>query len=636
MNSGSRDANPAVRREPLTLNTDTNGRRLSDQSFTQARPNRYSTQTEAPTIDTDSPFASPTASTFRPDGLAPRPPSFGYTEGDYSQEFLDRRRRRKSHNRDQSFDDVPPPAAPDAPRPGPPISYKLPYSNSASSGYQSASRPRSARRPEGPTSPSDTREEYYQDEGTVPGSSNSTDYKGKGVEGRPERNREGSERAGGSQSYSRKGSLSEAEAQRRREWAPDKSPLQRLERTLDSITKEEKRARVEEAELLAREAKAGRGGDRAHQNSVRFRNRPVGRAQDVSSQPVPQTLPAAGLVRSLSNKQKDELQRSGTVERRRPVPADVSTPGDASRGFDYLPQHDGGPPKLQPSAIPQSGPSTRFAVPAALGAIGAAGVAATALSRSGSNKLRKDPPGDPRGQSAEKAYREDIAQRRPSAGGDRQRVGGRVTSPKGVNPEVAKEKELPRLPKEPDTASPDFDDDSDEDIDVNVARRRSNARKIEQLTGVKSLLDNQQTDSGNLVSVGRSATIRQPGVPRLVSVEAAKSAIPGPIDDGSPAVPGMYIASNRLDEWKKGGAVLLDGAMLDLDTAQDPENDKAWWEAGNSSRRKKASTKQRKAEAYDGEYADNNGMVPSIQIHQADEPSVQVRKYRRSLWLPGG
>src|ERR1700733_8799772 len=82
MNSGNRDTSQAMQREPLALNTDMNGRRFSDQSFTQPRYNRYSTQTEAPTIGSDSPFAAPTASTFRADGLAPRPPSFGYAGGD--------------------------------------------------------------------------------------------------------------------------------------------------------------------------------------------------------------------------------------------------------------------------------------------------------------------------------------------------------------------------------------------------------------------------------------------------------------------------------------------------------------------------------------------------------------------------
>jgi hypothetical protein len=123
-----------------------------------------------------------------------------------------------------------------------------------------------------------------------------------------------------------------------RDWAPDRSPLQRLESTLDSITKEEKRARVEEAEIIAREEKAGRGGERANQNSVRFRNRPVAKASDSSSRAQPQSLPEAGLVRNLSTKQKDQLQRSGTVEKTRPGQDETSPLTKLGRGFDYEPQ----------------------------------------------------------------------------------------------------------------------------------------------------------------------------------------------------------------------------------------------------------------------------------------------------------
>ena len=614
VNFGSRDPNPNSQREPLTINTDMNGRRLSGQSFTQSRQNRYSTQTDAPTIDTDSPFASPIASTFRADGLAPRPPSLAYSRGDYSNEFLERRQRRKSHNRDQSFDEVPP-AAPDAPRPGPPLSYKLPYTNNASSSYQPAARPRSARRPDGPISPSDTRGEYYyHPEGDDRGSTNNIDYKGKGVEGRLERNREESEPFSGPQSYSRKGSLSESEAQRRREWAPDKSPLQRLERTLDSITKEEKRARVEEAELVAREAIAGRGGDRANQNSVRFRSHPVGKALDASSRPEPRTLPDAGLVRSLSNKQKDKLQRSGTVERRRPVLGDVSTPGDASRDFDYYPQQSEGRQRQQLSGITQSGPNSRSAVPAALWVIGAAGVATKVASRNGTTtKLRKDPRGNPQfsqRHNAEAQY-DDAVQRRASVGGGHQLVGAGVMSPRGDS-QITNDKELPLLPKDVDPTGPSFDNNSDDDIDAYPERRRSNARKIEQLTGEKSLLNDQQVNSDNAIGIGRSAILRQPGVPRLVSLDSAKSAPSQLIASDDLAEPGVYVASNRLDEWKKGGAALLDGAMLDLDTKERTDKDKTWWEAGGGSRTRRGSTKQRRAEAYDGEYDDSNGMVPSV------------------------
>ena len=59
-----------------------------------------------------------------------------------------------------------------------------------------------------------------------------------------------------------RGSKRRSEAQQR-EWASDRSPLQTLEVKLNDISKEEKRARVEEAELLLRESKAGHGGRRA-------------------------------------------------------------------------------------------------------------------------------------------------------------------------------------------------------------------------------------------------------------------------------------------------------------------------------------------------------------------------------------
>jgi hypothetical protein len=322
------------------------GDRRSNQSQ-PARQNRYSVQTEAPTISTQSPFASPVASEFRGDGLAPRPPSFPSrtSEAAYNRDYQEKRRRRESRDREQNYEDpsfIPPPAAPDAPRPPPPISYKQPYSNGpSSSNYPPPGRSNSRRRSEGPVSPSKAPpEDYYRsqqradrvDEDLVP-SRNGGSIKGKEVV-RP-RNRP--ERTETSDSYQRKGSTaSETEAHRRREWAPDRSPLQRLELTLDSITKEEKRARVEEAELLAREAKAGRGGERATQNSVRFRNRPVAKAPESGTQPKPepQSLPEAGLVRNLSTKQKESLQRSGTVEKTKPIPQDIS-PTNRGRGFDY-------------------------------------------------------------------------------------------------------------------------------------------------------------------------------------------------------------------------------------------------------------------------------------------------------------
>lgn len=114
-----------VRRGNDDLSVDTNNR----MSY-PSRQNRQSIRSEAPTTSTQSPFASPLASEFRGEGLAPRPSSFQYAP-DNSRDFLEKRKRRESRNKDRVYDEPSsgtPPAAPDVPR-APPISYKQPYGN---------------------------------------------------------------------------------------------------------------------------------------------------------------------------------------------------------------------------------------------------------------------------------------------------------------------------------------------------------------------------------------------------------------------------------------------------------------------------------------------------------------------------
>ena len=645
INSAKRSGKSDSQAENLTINTNVGGDRLSGQSYTQSqsRRNRDSTQTEAPTISTQSPFASPVASSFRGDGLAPRPASFGYT-GD----FAEKRKRRESRNKEQYYDENPPPAAPDVPRAPPPLSYKQPYSNGAqSSSYQPSARSRSARRSDGPLSPGDSPQGYNRNSRDEYLDINRTNSKGKGVDRGVEWDRDKPERL----DVPRKGSISEAEAQRRREWAPDRSPLQRLELTLDSITKEEKRARVEEAELVAREAKAGRGGERASQNSVRFRNRPVAKAPEPVSQSVPQTLPEAGLVRNLSNKQKDQLQRSGTVESKRPA-ANVEK---TETGFDYQPQSNSDNQSVRKNSIPQRGPSIRerSAIPVAVGA----GIAAAGLTRSGSNKLKKDPPGDPwltRRTTAENQFKEVIAPRRPSVDDRKEadirtgREGSSFDKGIGSRPQkpLSKDKELPSIPKE--TRSPvvpvgAFYDDSDDDSDL-LPVRRNTSKKIEQLTGEKVPMTQQQKfedQARGSEGVARSASQHKPGMTQIVTVNGMKRAILGPVNNGDSAqgkirqdshAPQVrkgektwYQPESRLDEWKTGGVVMLDGNHLDLEPDEMTESakDKAWWEAGNKGTRRRSSTKQRKAEAYDGEYDTNNGTIPIIQISGLEELVIE-------------
>lgn len=653
----------SIKRNPaasngLSLDTGARPERLSGQS----RHNRSSTQTEAATISTLSPFASPTASSFRGDGLAPRPPSFPYgaSASSNNNDYLDKRRRRESRNKDDYYEEPSssaPPAAPDAPRPPPPVSYKQPYSNGGSSSNSAApNRTRSSRRSEGPISPGqELPEEYYRSNPREPNSSSINATSSRRASNGKAAVRAGDDEFSGRRaeraetSNQRKGSLSEAEALKRREWAPDRSPLQRLELTLDSITKEEKRARVEEAELLAREAKAGRGGERAGtQNSVRFRNRPVAKGGPESgAKPEPQTLPEAGLVRNLSVKQKDQLQRSGTVEKERPVPSDIQT---SARDFDYQPKQDtlDLAPKPNKSTVPQRGTSVRDRsyIPVAAGAAGAA-VAAT-LGRSGSNKLKKEPPGDPwmhRRVEAEKKYQE-VTPRRPSISNP-EPVGASPSRSTAFrsHPQSIKDKELPILPPEANKPSDYLDSDSAEEMDIQPVRRAT-LTKLERLTGQK------------LPAQGSRSV--QPARPE-VKVNGAKFGVKNDVSapqssahhevhhlpdilhraHDSVAGQGVYIPSGRLDEWKTGGVALLSGSLLDLEAEEqiEIEKDKAWWEAGHAGKRRRSSTRQRKAEAYDGEYDDSNGedfptSLPEEEcdgcISRQNNPGFALRRLLRS------
>ncbi|KAK2867907.1 hypothetical protein FQN49_003347, partial [Arthroderma sp. PD_2] len=118
-----------------------------------------------------------------------------------------------------------------------------------------------------------------------------------------------------------------------REWAPARSPLKKLELTLNDISKEEKRARVEEAEMLLREARAGRQG--------RTGSRDAGAKPHLSPQSTknqenvsrPTSLEEAGLLRSLSTKQKDKLRESAQVESKKPDSDQLSD--DKREGFQY-------------------------------------------------------------------------------------------------------------------------------------------------------------------------------------------------------------------------------------------------------------------------------------------------------------
>lgn len=66
----------------------------------------------------------------------------------------------------------------------------------------------------------------------------------------------------------RRSNTSQSTSEQRRDWASDRSPLQKLEVTLNGISKEEKRARVQEAEMRLRERLARQKAEREKAEST--------------------------------------------------------------------------------------------------------------------------------------------------------------------------------------------------------------------------------------------------------------------------------------------------------------------------------------------------------------------------------
>lgn len=131
----------------------------------------------------------------------------------------------------------------------------------------------------------------------------------------------------------------------------------------------------------------------------------------------------------------------------------------------------------------------RSYIPVATAAV--AGAAAGAgLSRSGSNRLKKDPPGDPwlhKRVEAERKYPEVIVPRKVSSGKTPETSPSVTTPSKETafrsHPQYLKDKELPNLPRSSNQDLEDFD--SDEPLDAKPVRRGT-LSKIEQLTGHKA------------------------------------------------------------------------------------------------------------------------------------------------------
>ncbi|KAK8064917.1 hypothetical protein PG994_007555 [Apiospora phragmitis] len=626
---------------------------LDVTSHPQPKSNRTSLQTshtDAPTDLSYSPLASPVASAFNPSGLAPRPSSQSYAHHESPLDVSGRRKRRSARNQDDLLDDTAratPPAAPDVPR-APPISYKNPYDNGRASPYtftasgQPGPPPSALQRSMAQARATDADVDIHRKYPTerqfgateLVSSRQDLDEEEELAARRAARAANSGARGDVPRTHSRRQSSgmafddpnsSRKRGSQRQPFADDRSPLQKLELTLDSITKEEKRARVEAAERRAREKAAanavanaaataqpntGRSvsqqGYQPGQQQVRFRNRGASVGQEdqrrvVVTDPV-EAVPSSAT--KATNSHGPSPPRSQI-----PVPKNRNIPASEKSG---LPQRKlsfreraakndvnltGGGDSTSTTSSPNTTPSGGIA-----------------LTRNGSNKLKKNPPGDPW-----YGRRVEVEERFPT-------VNRRSDDPEemlqasrwaGHNPQPFHDDDGQRHPARRKTYVEDEAEDDDDPMPVRVpavdgigvsrsvslgpdGRPPPSTRPLPVPPKPATTKSVKFPDQAYGTPLHAEDDMDNPEHHRFRDFMHHENLQPGH---------GLYRPPTYLDEWKKGNVGTLAGKLLDI-TAEVPAPpepsepgtpDAPWWE-NKGGRRGSLSSRPKKAEAFDGEY----------------------------------
>lgn len=579
------------------------------------KPNRVSVQTTNTESTTFSPN-SPAVSSFSPRGLAPRPSSF--QRGPEAGDVPERKSRRPNHMPDD-FDegqdgdegDGAPPAAPDVPR-APPLSYRHPHGNGGLPYTYSASGAPGPPRQAGQSSAESggmPPEDYYR----------SRNDGGRSGPYPPAIDSAADARAPAG-----------ASSESRRKFANDRSPLQKLELTLDSMTKEEKRARMLAAEQRARERAARRAaGERepAPTQEVRPRERrPSGGHQPGPPQDL---APAAPVIAERSMPPERPVQRNGSARAAQPLsqhppqeqysyasgalqapamgsgqPRDEAESGIPKRNLSF--RERAVRTDARPSAAEEASPSSHPPGPAKGGGL--------SLTRSGSNKLKKDPPADSWNSDRRMPT---IAQANPLAG-------SRRAQDQQAVPRSMRDKALPPDPPVIEQRAPV----------ESTSRALPVAMPGDDIQGIRRRatepVRSPEYESDETVELPtRGKVFSEEDQPRAPpqEVAAARRRLERQDSDSSDSGPhhriagklfkgresmsagdGLYSPPQWLDEWKKGTVGTLSGPLLDVndDQLSTLDKNKAWWEGGHR-RSSSTASRPRKAEAFDGEYDETNG-----------------------------
>lgn len=423
-----------------------------------------------------------------------------------------------------------------------------------------------------------------------------------------------------------------ASSERRRMFASGRSPLQKLELTLDSMTKEEKRARVEAAEQRARQRAAIRAADAPASQQVRSHDRHPPADYDNDLEVLPSPAAPSTASASLPATALPQPQREV------PVPRTPPTPPSQFQSRDPINHHhDTAPhqtttaaqlPATQGPGVPQRNLSFRERASRNEPTLPseetdpwpATGDEGLSMARRGNSKLRKEPPGDTR-------YHE------PRAAGTARGL-SRPTAqvfqelPSQALPLSTRNKELPPIPLPlPDTRHirtlggdgryPAWDP-------AQGMRRQApepvygrdygppgdgfsgNARG--QTLNPAQAVEARAAAQQGAVAPSESLHRRGSQSSEALHDQQGTRSPDEHVENLRPGA-GLYQPPEWMDEWKKGTTGTLSGTLLDLRHEQPSAADKnkAWWEGGGRGQGDNRAHTQRRAEAFDGEYDDTSG-----------------------------
>ncbi|KAK4191859.1 hypothetical protein QBC35DRAFT_279575 [Podospora australis] len=577
------------------------------------RPNRVSVQTtksDAPTDSTLSPFASPTASSFQGQGLAPRPPSLPYGANEYPPELIENRRKRRSRYQEQDEEYIaaaaagpPLPAAPEAPLSAstgsryPPSSSGLPQSYPTPPGVPQAS----FKKMDADEYPVLDRAQRTLDESAMP---------------RPPRtNTVPSMTANGAESRPRRTSAAEQSLQRsaRRSSAYERQKI---------ISKEDKRARVEAAERRVRERNPANGMDPSSpaqppssQTPMRKQRRPSSAVEDEAITPSRPPHSSHGQNGPLSQNPPEEGQVYTGIERsprgqapepRTPLPVG-QTSGIPQRNLSFRERAAKNDIKL-PNALDEAAPSPDAP-------------SIKSPPRSGSNKLKKHRPTEAWPNRISESSELHVGETTPKA-----------RSLNGTTPSV-RSKEA-------------YEDDQDDDYYPRrpaKLQKTPSQRKADQVLGrvpSNTVAANGKRQAsahsrgsrphspvspaaGAVVGAGAGATAAAAAHPPHHHTARRDNRSDSDSDDEhshrvsnmlyhgrdkyQPGE-GIFKPTSYLDEWQHAPVGALTGALLDLEEAPSAqEKNGTWWETPQGRTRSSSlSSRPKKAEAFIGEYDDIN------------------------------